>query len=192
MSLNKPIFYDADCLESFLFVDAGYVLEELFSKIVIPEQVYQEIMNESTPLIVKRNFENLKESFVEIREIYFPSQEYVTYKSIEKGFWSKTGKVCGSGESAAMALAHLNNGIVASNNLSDVLEYIEDLDIGLITSSMILTEALKKEIISIDTANSLYVGMIRKGMDLPCNSFFEYYDELYDGDCKKFLNNISL
>ncbi len=75
MSLNKPIFYDADCLESFLFVDAGYVLEELFSKIVIPEQVYQEIMNESTPLIVKRNFENLKESFVEIREIYFPSQE---------------------------------------------------------------------------------------------------------------------
>ena len=131
-------------------MDAGYVLEELFSKIVIPEQVYQEIMNESTPLIVKRNFENLKESFVEIREIYFPSQEYVTYKSIEKGFWSKTGKVCGSGESAAMALAHLNNGIVASNNLSDVLEYIEDLDIGLITSSMILTEALKKEIISID------------------------------------------
>lgn len=86
MSLNKPIFYDADCLESFLFVDAGYVLEELFSKIVIPEQVYQEIMNESTPLIVKRNFENLKESFVEIREIYFPSQEYVTYKSIEKRF----------------------------------------------------------------------------------------------------------
>ena len=148
--MNKPIFYDADCLESFLFVDAGYVLEELFSKIVIPEQVYQEIMNESTPLIVKRNFENLKESFVEIREIYFPSQEYVAYKSIEKGFWSKTGNVCGSGESAAMALVHLNNGIVASNNLSDVLEYIEDLDIGLITSSMILTEALKKEIISID------------------------------------------
>lgn len=52
-----------------------------------------------------------------------------------------------------------------------MLEYIEDLDIGLITSSMILTEALKKEIISIDTANSLYVGMIRNGMDLPCNSF---------------------
>jgi hypothetical protein len=33
---------------------------------------------------------------------------------------------------AAMALAHLNNGIVASNNLSDVDEYIDSLDIKLI------------------------------------------------------------
>ena len=40
ITLNKPVFYDTDCLECFLFVDAGYILEELFSKIIIPEQVY--------------------------------------------------------------------------------------------------------------------------------------------------------
>ena len=69
--LNKPVFYDTDCLECFLFVDAGHILEELFSKIIIPEQVYSEIMAENTPAIVKKNFKNLKNRFVEIKEISF-------------------------------------------------------------------------------------------------------------------------
>ena len=45
MTLNKPVFYDTDCLECFLFVDAGHILEKLFTKIVIPEQVYNELMD---------------------------------------------------------------------------------------------------------------------------------------------------
>lgn len=187
--MNKPVFYDTDCLECFLFVDATYILEALFSKIIIPEQVYNEIMDENTPSIVKANFKKLTERFVEIQEMPFGSLQYLAYKSIEKGFWSETGKICGTGESAAMALAHLNNGIIASNNLSDVGEYIESLDIELITSSMILTKALEKEIISEDTAALLYVDMIEKGIRLPKNSFWEYYDNLYEFDCKRFLKN---
>ena len=185
--MNKPVFYDTDCLECFLFVDAGYILEKLFSKIIIPEQVYNELMVENTPSVVKANFKKLKEGFVEIREIPFASQEFTTYKSIENGFWSETGKVCGSGESAAMALAHLNNGIVASNNLRDVEEYVESLDIGLITSSMILSRAVEKEIISENTASSLYAGMINNGINLPYDSFSRYFDNLYEKDCNKFL-----
>ncbi len=70
---------------------------ELFSKIIIPEQVYSEIMAENTPpAIVKKNFKNLKNRFVEIKEISFLSQEYTTYNLIKKGLWSKTGKICGS------------------------------------------------------------------------------------------------
>lgn len=59
-----------------------------------------------------------------------------------------------------MALAYLNNGIVASNNLSDVEEYIESLDIELITSSMILSKAVEKDIVSEDIANGLWKGML--------------------------------
>ena len=189
MTLNKPVFYDTDCLECFLFVDAGSILEKLFSKIVIPEQVYNELMDDNTPTIVKTNFKKLKEGFVETREISFTSQEYTTYKSIERGFWSQTGKVCGKGESAAMALAYLNNGIVASNNLSDVEEYIESLDIELITSSMILSKAFEKDIITENTANGLWKGMLKEGIDLPKNSFRQYYDELYESDCERFLKD---
>ena len=187
MILNKPVFYDTDCLECFLFVDAGYILEKLFTKIVIPEQVYNELMDNNTPPIVKTNFNKLKEWFVETKQIQFASQEYTTYNLIKKGFWSQTGKCCGDGESAAMALAHLNNGIVASNNLSDVEEYIESLDIELITSSMILSKAVEKGIVSENDANGLWKGMIKEGIDLPKNSFKEYYDELYESDCERFL-----
>lgn len=31
--------------------------------------------------------------------------------------------------------------------------------------------------------------MIKEGIDLPKNSFKEYYDELYDSDCGRFLKN---
>ena len=74
MTLNKPVFYDTDCLECFLFVDAGSILEKLFSKIVIPEPVYNELMDDNTPTIVKTNFKKLKEGFVEKREISFTSK----------------------------------------------------------------------------------------------------------------------
>lgn len=191
ITLNKPVFYDTDCLECFLFVDAGHILEELFSKIIIPEQVYSEIMAENTPAIVKKNFKNLKNRFVEIKEISFLSQEYTTYNLIKKGLWSKTGKICGSGESAAITLAHLNNGLVASNNLSDVEEYIESLDIKLITSSMILSKAVERDIISKESADDLWKGMINKGIKLPKESFSDYFDELYETDCERFLNNKS-
>ena len=117
-------------------------------------------MDNNTPPIVKTNFKKLKDGFVETRQIQFLSQEYTTYNLIKKGFWSQTGKCCGDGESAAMALAYLNNGIVASNNLSDVEEYIESLDIELITSSMILSKAVEKDIVSEDIANGLWKGML--------------------------------
>ena len=191
ITLNKPVFYDTDCLECFLFVDAGHILEELFSKIIIPEQVYSEIMAENTPAIVKKNFKNLKNRFVEIKEISFLSQEYTTYNLIKKGLWSKTGKICGSDESAAITLAHLNNGLVASNNLSDVEEYIESLDIELITSSMILSKAVERDIISKENTDDLWKGMINKGIKLPKESFSDYFDELYETDCERFLNNKS-
>ncbi len=189
MTLNKPVFYDTDCLECFLFVDAGHILEKLFTKIVIPEQVYNELMDNNTPPIVKTNFNKLKNGFVETRQIQFMSQEYTTYNLIKKGFWSQTGKCCGDGESAAIALAYLNNGIVASNNLSDVEEYIGSLDIELITSSMILSKAVEKGIVSENDANGLWKGMIKEGIDLPKNSFKEYHDELYQSDCERFLKS---
>ena len=189
MTLNRPVFYDTDCLECFLFADAGHILEKLFSKIVIPEQVYRELMDDNTPSIVKTNFKKLKDGFVEIREIHFMSQEYTTFNLIKKGFWSKTGKCCGEGESAAMTFAHLNNGIVASNNLSDVEEYIESLDIELITSSMILSKAFENGIVSKEDSNNFWKRMKKEGIALPRDSFREYYDELYESDCERFLKS---
>lgn len=87
-----------------------------------------------------------------------------------------------------MALAHLNNGIVASNNLTDVEEYIGSLEIELITSSMILSKAVEKDIISEDGANALWKEMVNEGIELPKDAFTQYYNELYESDCERFLN----
>lgn len=65
----------------------------------------------------------INDGFVEIGELDFSSPEWNTYNLIRRGFWTD-GNMIGRGESAAMALAIENNGIVASNNLSDVLEIL--------------------------------------------------------------------
>jgi hypothetical protein len=72
-----------------------------------------------------------------------------------------------------------------------VEEYIESLDIELITSSMILSKAVERDIISKENADDLWKGMINKGIKLPKESFSDYFDELYETDCERFLNNKS-
>ena len=52
---------------------------------------------------------------------------------------------------------------------------------------MILANAFEKDIVSEDTANNLWKGMEKEGIALPKDSFMEYYDELYESDCERFL-----
>ena len=40
----KPTFYDNDCLRCFLVIDDTSILEELFDKIYLPLEVYNELI----------------------------------------------------------------------------------------------------------------------------------------------------
>lgn len=40
---NKPIFYDSDVLICFLQINEHQILKKLFSKIILPEKVYEEL-----------------------------------------------------------------------------------------------------------------------------------------------------
>lgn len=48
--IDSPIFYDTDCLVSFLVIGEGNLLHKLFSKIIIPKQVYDEL---SHPILLQ-------------------------------------------------------------------------------------------------------------------------------------------
>lgn len=61
-----------------------------------------------------------------------------------KGYW---GDEVGEGEASVLALAIDNDGIVASNNLSDIIPHITDYKLGLMTTPIILTKLYEKEII---------------------------------------------
>lgn len=132
------------------------------------------------------------ENFVEIAEFEFASPEEINFNLIRRGYWTD-GNPVGVGESAAMALAIENDGIVASNNLSDVVDICDDYGIPIITSSVILAFCLELKIMSRDEIESVWQKiLIETKQILPRETFEEYYRELFDRDCKKLLKGYDL
>lgn len=185
--IDSPIFYDTDCLVSFLVIGEGDLLNKLFSKIIIPKQVYDELSHPNSPPIIKNELEQYKrDNFIEIKDISIKDKEYYVYEQIKNGVWHEDEKCIGKGEAAALALAIQNEGVIASNNLSDIEFYIKDNDLYILTSSIILVQALEKNIIFEDDAEEMWSKMIDRKRNLPAYSFKHYYSIIYPEDCKKF------
>ena len=185
---DKPIFYDTDCLASFLIIDQVSILQKMFSKIIIPTPVYDELSNESTPVVIRNNLKSLiKTSFVEVKDMSITSREYTAYSCMIKGFWGK--KHLGKGEASVIAFAIENDGIVASNNLSDVKEFTDKYKLPLITTAIILAKAVETHLIDEFKANKLWEKMLEKNRNLPDDSFSNYYQDKYKKDCDDFFLN---
>ena len=191
---HKPIFYDSDVLVCFLEINEYKFLQKLFSKIILPKKVYDELTRERTPKIIKNNLNHLiKENFIEIREIEFASNEYVNYNCISKGYWSKNGSEIGSGESAAIALAIENKGMIASNNLRDIVDICYDFNIPIITTPILLSFAFELKIYPKIRIGEIWTNIINNTYQkLPKKTFNEYYEELFKKDCKILLKNYDL
>ena len=124
MLYEKDVFYDSDCLVCFLAVRQCGILQQLFSKVIVPLVVKEEILDRGTPQYIKDSFNDLIElDFVEIRELGVGSEEYDFYENIKKEYG------IGNGEAAVIALTHQNGGVIASNNLRDVCNPIEKYDL---------------------------------------------------------------
>ena len=100
------------------------------------------------------------------------SDEYKIYKSLTTN--TDNQKLIGKGEAAAIALAVVRNGILASNNLSDTMPYIKKYDISYITTPDILVKAYEKGIIDEDKGNELWKNMVKRKRKLPGDSFSDY------------------
>ena len=83
-------------------------------------------------------------------------------------------RIIGRGEAAGIAMAKQRNGTLASNNLRDILPYVEKYDISHITTGDILIEAMEAGIISEAEGNTIWSDMIRKRRLLPTATFSEY------------------
>lgn len=64
---EKPIFYDSEVLICFLEIDATALLKKLFSKIIIPEKVYNELTHEKTPDNIKSSLKKLIKKIEEVK-----------------------------------------------------------------------------------------------------------------------------
>lgn len=83
-------------------------------------------------------------------------------------------KIIGKGEAAAISLAVANNGILASNNLRDVNQYINMYNLPNITTGDILFEALNSNIITEPQGNKIWIDMLNKARKLPTCDFTTY------------------
>ncbi len=171
---SQKLFFDTDCLSAFLWVNEQAILPKLYpGRILIPEAVYDEL---SIPQIshLKKRIDLLKaKGQVNIARIQFGAPEYDLYmKMINSPERGKT--IIGKGEAAVLALAKESDGIVASNNLRDIMQYINEFGLSYKTTGDILIEAYEKALITESQGNTIWASMLAKKRKLGSASFSEY------------------
>lgn len=175
--MNKiPIIYDTDCLSCFLIVNQEGLLQKLFNKIIIPKQVYDEFQKSNIDKIIRNLKKLINDKFIEIYDFEINSPEHLMYMGLKKG--NLTDKKLGKGESAALAITSMQEGILASNNTKDVITVVKEWNLSWITTGDILIKAYEKNLITEEKGNYIWVDMINKNRFLPAESFSEYlHDE---------------
>lgn len=169
---EPPLYFDTDCLSAFLWVKNESILTQLYpGRVVIPKQVYDELA--SVPHLQARINSLLGQNKVELLEIDAGTPAAELYAELTGN--PRPGHIIiGRGEAASLALSKTFNGIVASNNLRDITQYIEEYGLQYKTTGDILLEALDAGIISEPEGNSLWSNMLRKRRQLGASSFTEF------------------
>lgn len=171
--MTEELFFDTDCLSAFLWINNMNILQKLFAgKIILPEPVYLELSNPGIPHIKQRADALITDRAATVQEIKAGTKAYEIYMALVNG--EKGRKSIGRGEAGGIALAKTYNGILASNNYSDIAPYIEQYHIKHTDTGHILLEALEKDLITESDGNSIWQQMLAKRRKLPCSSFTEY------------------
>lgn len=169
---ESPLYFDTDCLSAFLWVRNESILTQLYpGRVIIPKQVYDELA--SVPHLQARNDTLLRQNKIELLEIKVGTPAAELYAELT-GSPRPDHIIIGRGEAASLALSKTFNGIVASNNLLDITQYIEEYDLQHKTTGDILVEALDAGIISEPEGNTLWTNMLRKRRQLGAPSFTEF------------------
>ena len=167
-------FFDTDCLSSFLWTKSEELLPKLYvEKIVIPRPVYIELSRPVISHLKKRLDILIQEHHLKIQDININSKEFNTYYQMTEEPLVGN-KVIGKGEASALALAIHNHGIVASNNLRDILPYVNQYSLKYMTTGDILADAYGHNLISEEDGNVLWANMFQKRRYLGADSFSSY------------------
>lgn len=170
--MTDQIFFDSDCISSFLWVDKQGLLITLFRKrLCLSQQVYNEL---GKVHVLKYKVDGLvKSNELEICQIFIGTPEAELYIKLtsqpDPGY-----KNIGSGEASSIALAKFKDGILGSNNLRDIRDYIELYSLRNITTGEILFEAFNKGLITESQGNGIWQNMLNRLRKLPFDSFSEF------------------
>jgi predicted nucleic acid-binding protein len=142
-------------------------------RVVIPKPVYDELSRPGISHLKERLDTLIHNGQVRIEDIQTGTETYDLYYQL--AILPATGHaIIGAGEAASIALAKTNNGIVASNNLKDVMAYVLELGLKHITTGEILADALNLGYITELEGNKIWAQMIAKRRKLGAASFTDY------------------
>jgi len=176
--MTDQLFFDTDCISSFLGVKQENLILQLYSgRIILPQGVFNELSHPSIPHIKARLATLHSNKDISTMSIMANTEEFEIYHQLviapEKG-----KKAIGKGEAAALALAKVNKGAIASNNLKDISQYVSLYNLEHVTTCDILVEALNKGLIDENTGNRIWSNMIKKRRLLPTATFSDYLETL--------------
>jgi len=171
---EPPLVLDADFISSFAWVNRLDILESLFPKrMIILDEVLVEL-NRVPHLASKVNV-SISNGHIKHEEMFANSPE-----AQQLGKLLETGRY-GSGEAACMAYLTQHDGILGSNNLSDVKAFCIQCNRQLLTTADVLYQAYETSLVGLEEADSIWSGMISKRRKLPASSFSEYIASLKKG-----------
>ena len=176
MLLTDKVFFDTDCLSAFLWSKDQSILPFLFpGKIVIPNQVYRELSFPQTRQLKERVDQMIRVKVAKVESIEVGTAEYNLYWKMTK-HPDAGHKIIDDGEAAAIAMAKERNGILASNNLRDIKDYVDEFGIEHITTGDILKEAYIQKLITESDGNDIWNEMLEKRRWLGYSSFTAFLD----------------
>lgn len=174
MSLTEPLFFDNDCLSAFLWVDYESILVKLYpGRILIPIQVYKELSDPGLNLVkgLKAQVNALvKRGQASIVKINVGTPMYDLFFKLTQDP-DPGHKSIDDGEAAAIALAKEQGGILASNNLKDISNYVREFGLKHVTTGAIMKEAMAAGLIDEVQGNVIWQKMLARRRKLGYQSF---------------------
>ena len=170
--MTDLIYFDTDCLSSFLWVGREFLLIRLYKdRIFLSQQVYREIVRIPS-LKIKVNQLIQSKEFT-LSDFQVGSPEHILYTELTENP-IKGRKIIGNGEASVICLAKCRDGIVGSNNFKDIWEYLDFYHLRHIATADILYEALENGLISLRESNTIWRDMRNKNTWLPEETFSDY------------------
>jgi len=170
--MTELVVFDTDCLSSFLCVQAEGLLLKLYKgRMVIPERVEVEFRRKSN-LLHERLMKLVDRGEIRVLLIEPGTAEYALYKEYSEDI-TEYHTAMGWGESAAIALTQVNNGILASNNLRDIRKLVDHLVLPHLTTADILVTVCQQGVMDKGKLDVIWRDM-RKECWLPTETFSEY------------------
>jgi len=141
---------------------------------MLPRETYSELSR--VPHLQTQADIMLSSGRIQIENIEIGTEEYSLFDNLSNPNQGQI--IIGKGEAACIALAKIRNGILASNNMRDIIFHIHKFKLEYKTTAIIMKEAFEAGLITDNDGNLLWSKMLARKRKLPFPTFTDYLNSL--------------